>query len=118
MSNRRNYEPRRRRHNSARAVAWWLLAMAVLVVLATAEAIVAHTVVLVLVAAAAVAGAYMLGQQRGRAGVRRAAARRVEDAERERLVAELEQLSARSLPEIVSSYQVIRGRYTTPRGRR
>ena len=107
----------RRRRGSAKAVTWWLLAMAVLLVLAAAEAIVAHTVILVLAGGAAIAGAYVLGRRHGRAGARQAAVRRLEDAQRERLVAELEQLSARSLEEIVASYRVIRGRYNMPRQR-
>ena len=96
-----------RRHHSARVVMLWLAAMGALSVLALAEELVSHVAVFVPAASAAVIGAFWLGRRRALGTARRQAARRLEDAQRERLVAELESLANRSLDEIVGSYRVI-----------
>jgi membrane protein required for beta-lactamase induction len=61
--------------------------------------------------AAGMAGAYALGRAHGRAGARKAATRRLEDAQRDRLAAELEQLAGRSLDDILATYRLIGRRY-------
>lgn len=70
-----------------------------------------HLLAGLLTLAAVTASAYALGRRGGQAGARKAATRRLQDAQRVRLAAELEQLAGRSLDEIVSSYRLIGRRY-------
>ena len=92
-------------------LSWWLLAILAVVVLGTADDVIMHAAVLVPVALAAVAAAFLIGRRQGQAGVRKAATRSLEAAQRDRLVAELEHLSSRSLDEITESFRVIARRH-------
>jgi len=107
-----------------------------------AAAAIGDVALLVCLAILAAAGMYLLGRRHGAARRPRKAARKgaqrqasgarpcssqrcvagpairsAEDAEQARLVAELEQLSARSLEEVVSSYRVIARNHKTTRRR-
>ena len=74
-----------------------------------AEYVIRHGLLLALAVIAAVAVAHGLGRHQGRAGARKAATRRLEDA---RQVAEPEDAAGRSLDEIVASYTTIQRRYS------
>jgi hypothetical protein len=110
-----------RRRSSARAVSWWFLATLLITLLAVAGDIIRHAAILLPVGVI-VGAAYMLrrrGRSRpagptrrwrgGRAG--KMAVRGLEAAQRDRLVAELERLSSRSLDEITASYRQIARRH-------
>ena len=57
---------------------WWFTSIVLIGVVGLAAFIVQHVLILVLAAVAAAAGAYGLGRRHGRAGVRRAARRRLD----------------------------------------
>jgi hypothetical protein len=98
-----------RRHSSARAVSWWFLATLAITLLAVAGDIIRHAAILVPVGVA-VGAVYLLRRHRGgRAG--RKAVRSLEAAQRDRLVAELERLSSRSLDEITETFRTIARRH-------
>jgi hypothetical protein len=99
-----------RKHSTIAAVAWYLAAVAIIAMLAVADDLIRHGM-LVLAATLAVPAGFYAGRRSGRIADRRAATRRLEDSQREQLVAELETLAHRSLEEITASYRVIARRH-------
>jgi hypothetical protein len=93
-----------------RDVLWFVTALMAVAVLAVADDLIRHGL-LVLVAVALGAAGFLIGRRTGRGGSGRAATRGLEAAQRDRLAAELESLSGRSLDEITESYRVTARRH-------
>ncbi|MGO9293923.1 MAG: hypothetical protein ACLP52_08595 [Streptosporangiaceae bacterium] len=98
------------KHSTIGAISWYMAALIVIAALAVADDLIRHGVLVVAVALAAPA-AFYVGRRSRQAADRRAATRRLQDSQREQLIAELETLAHRSLEEITASYRVIARRH-------